>query len=152
MLDCWVILAPPFDFDGTGHKRRRPCPCQLAPLSGTGADGPQAAVDHRMRRRHGYRVGSDVELGGSCENWKVMKTKDLAMVKNFFLLTRRWSLKFKNGAGRTLFMCRNQYKTYDTVGFVPGGNIFHTFCTTQDENQSPHSLTASSICHTHLSI
>ncbi len=28
--------------------------------------------------------GSDVELGKSCKNWKVTKTKDLDMVKNFF--------------------------------------------------------------------
>ncbi len=156
MVDCWVILAPPFDFNGASHRRRRPWPCQHSTSSGTGTDGPQAAVDYRMRRRHGYHVslfflfcwrldqrlgapkkkGSDVELGGSRKNWKVTKTKDLDMVKNFFLLTCRWSLKFKNGAGRTLFMCRNWYKTYNTIGFVPGGNIFHTVCTTQDENQS----------------
>ncbi len=156
MVECWVILAPPFDFNGAGHRRRLSWPCQHALSSRTGADGPQAAVDYRMRRHHGYCVslfffvllkartslgrskkkGSDVKLGGSRENWKVTKTKDLDMVKNFFLLTRRWSLKFKNGASRTLFMCRNWYKTYDTVGFVPGCNIFYTFCTTQDENQS----------------
>ncbi len=33
-------------------------------------------------------------------------------------------------------MCRNLYKTYETVGFVPGSNFFLTFCTAQDENQS----------------
>ncbi len=30
------------------------------------------------------KKGSDVELGGSHKNWKVTKTKDLDMVKNFF--------------------------------------------------------------------
>jgi hypothetical protein len=45
----------------------------------------------------------------------------------------RCSPKFENRAGRTHFICRNSYKTYNTVGFVPGGNIFHNFCTTQDE-------------------
>jgi hypothetical protein len=65
-----------------------------------GADGPQATVDYRMQQHHGYHVsllflfrlrlgrskkkGSDVELGGSCENCKVRKTKDLDMVKNLF--------------------------------------------------------------------
>ncbi len=42
-----------------------------------------------------------------------------------------------NRAGKTHFICRNLYKTYETVGFVPGSNFFLTFCTTQDENQSP---------------
>ncbi len=62
----------------------------------------------RPARERSKKKGSDVELGGSRENWKVTKTKDLDMVKHFFLLTRRgrWSLKFENGAGRTLFMCR----------------------------------------------
>ncbi len=41
-----------------------------------------------------------------------------------------------NRAGKTHFICRNLYKTYETVGFVPGSNFFLTFCTTQDENQS----------------
>jgi hypothetical protein len=60
-----------------------------------------------LKARALQKKGSDVELGGSRENWKVTKTKDLDMVKTFFVLTRRWFLKFENGAGRTLFMCRN---------------------------------------------
>ncbi len=41
-----------------------------------------------------------------------------------------------NRASKTHLICRNLYKTYKTVGFVPGSNFFLTFCTTQDENQS----------------
>jgi hypothetical protein len=40
-----------------------------------------------------------------------------------------------NCAGKTHFIRRNLYKTYETVGFVPGSIFFLTFCTTQDENQ-----------------
>ncbi len=41
-----------------------------------------------------------------------------------------------NRAGKTNFICRNLYKTYESVGFVLGSKFFLTFCTTQDENQS----------------
>jgi hypothetical protein len=41
-----------------------------------------------------------------------------------------------NRAVKTHFIRRNLYKTYKTIGFVPGSNFFLTFCTTQDENQS----------------
>ena len=50
-----------------------------------------------------------------------------------------------NRAGKTHFICRNLYKTYKTVGFVPGSNFFLTFCTTQDENQSFLYLSLSNI-------
>ena len=44
--------------------------------------------------------------------------------------------KFKNRADITLFVCRKRYNSYDSVGFVPGGSIFGTLCTTQDETMS----------------
>jgi hypothetical protein len=41
------------------------------------------------------------------------------------------------GASITVFVCnRNRYNSYDNVGFVPGGSIFGTLCTTQDETMS----------------
>ena len=56
----------------------------------------------------------------------------------------RCSPKIKNCAGITLFICRNWYKLYDSVGFVPDRIIFGTFCPTQDETMmSPAGCTAS---------
>ncbi len=69
------------------------------------------------------------------QNQKVSKTKYLELVKIFL-----WHVvvfwKFKNRAGITVFVCRNRYNSYDSVGFVPGGNIFGTLYTTQDETMS----------------
>ena len=42
MVDCWAIHHHPLDFHGAGGRGRRPWCCQRAPLSRTGADGPQA--------------------------------------------------------------------------------------------------------------
>jgi hypothetical protein len=42
MVDCWAIHHPLLDFHGAGGRGRHPWPCQQAPLSRTGADGPQA--------------------------------------------------------------------------------------------------------------
>ena len=84
------------------------------------------------------KTRSDVELALSrkkYQNQKVSKTKDLDMVKTF-LLRAVGLQKFKNCAGITLFVCRNRYNSYDSVGFVPGGSIFGTLCTTQDETIS----------------
>ncbi len=70
------------------------------------------------------------------QNQKLSTTKDLDMVKNFFWWLTVVPRKFKNRAGITLFVCRNRYNFYDSVGFVPGGSIFGTLCTTQDETMS----------------
>ena len=81
---------------------------------------------------------SDVELARSQKKdhfQKVSKTKDLDMVKNFFV-TRRCSLKIQKSHRITLFVCMNRYRTYNSVGFVPGGTFFGTLCPTQDETMS----------------
>ena len=54
-------------------------------------------------------------------------------------------VKLANCASIKLFIGSNLYKTYDTVGFVPGGNIFETSIATQKEKQSSH---FSSLCPT----
>jgi hypothetical protein len=41
-VDCWALHHPPLDFHGASGRERRPWCCQRAPLSRTGADGPQA--------------------------------------------------------------------------------------------------------------
>ena len=47
---------------GAGHRRRCPWPDQRAPLSGTGADGPQAAVEAIARGAHGFHVDLSLSL------------------------------------------------------------------------------------------
>ena len=73
---------------------------------------------------------------------KISKTKVLDMVNITLLstsdvfVTCRCSLKIQNFAGIILFVCRNRYRTYDGVGFVPGGTFFGTLCPAQDETMS----------------
>ena len=65
------------------------------------------------------------------------KRKDLDMVRNFFSWPAVVLWKFKNCAGITLFVCRNRYRTYNSVGFVPGGTFFGNLRPTQDETMFP---------------
>jgi hypothetical protein len=58
------------------------------------------------------------------------------MVKNFFVWRTIVLRKFKNCTGITLFVCSNRYNSFDSVGFVPGGRMLGTLCTTQDETMS----------------
>ena len=47
-------------------------------------------------------------------------------------MTRRCSLKIQKSRRHNI-VCRNRYRTYKSVGFVPGGTFFGTLCPTQDE-------------------
>jgi hypothetical protein len=66
---------------------------------------------------------------------KLSKTKDPDMVKNFFVM-HRCLLKIQKLCRHNFFVCRNRYRTCNSVDFVPGGTIFGTLCTTQDETMS----------------
>ncbi len=45
VVDCYVFLAPPLDFDGAGRRRCRPLPKQRTPSIGTGARVSEAEVE-----------------------------------------------------------------------------------------------------------
>ena len=54
MVDCWVIHHHPLDFHGAGGRGRCPWLCKHAPLSRTGAEGPQA--EERAIAADGHRI------------------------------------------------------------------------------------------------
>jgi hypothetical protein len=62
----WLIvlygLTPLLDLDVAGRRQRCPQPDQRAPLSGTGGDGPQAAVEAMARGADGFRVDLSLSL------------------------------------------------------------------------------------------
>jgi hypothetical protein len=58
VIDCYVFITPPLNFDGAGCRRHHPWPYQSALLIGTGTGSPEVAVEAMTGGAHGFNATS----------------------------------------------------------------------------------------------
>ena len=58
VVDCYVSVTPPLDFDGPCRRRCHSCPYQSAPSIGTGTGSPEVAVEAMTGGAHGFHATS----------------------------------------------------------------------------------------------
>ena len=58
LVDCYVSVTPPLDFDGPCRRRCHSCPYQSAPSIGTGTGSPEVAVEAMTGGAHGFHATS----------------------------------------------------------------------------------------------